>query len=245
VPVVAAVSFLPVVVGGVALVVVLLALLAGHAGAVQRVAAVAGIAALAHYGAYSLLDTPPYHWYYAPLIVGMTVCAALSVGRALAAGANAASVLVAAVPVVLALAMATADIVHGTPWTRAPIQTNWASPAEYERIGTEMRPLVGTRAVGSPGEIGTLAYYCECTIVDVFSDRGRAIELIAAREAQSGALGRTLIDLNYRHLDRTETPRATAFRLEFMRGVVPVAPGQWPVRHWAEGPGRMSLLPVP
>jgi hypothetical protein len=240
-PVVAALSFLPVVLGGVALVV---ALLTGHRGAVQRVAAVAGLAAVAHYVAYGVLGTPPYHWYYAPLIVGMSVCAALVAGRALTRGPNAVSLAVAAAPVVLALAMATADLVHGTPWTRAAIGSNWASPSEYEHIGTQMRPLVGTLPVDSPGEIGTLAYYCECTIVDVFSDRGRMIDMIEAREARSGPFGRVLIGLNYLHLDRNEAPRQVAFRLEFQRGTAPVTPRQWPVWHWAEGPGRMVLLPV-
>jgi hypothetical protein len=32
----------------------------------------------------------------------------------------------------------------------------------------------GGRAVGSPGEIGALAFYCDCRIVDLFSDRGDA-----------------------------------------------------------------------
>ena len=33
----------------------------------------------------------------------------------------------------------------------------------------------------APPEIGTLAYYCECSIVDAFSDRGRVVPLIEER----------------------------------------------------------------
>ena len=243
-PVDAALSFVPVVLGGAALVVVLLAPLTGHRSAVQRVAALAGLAAVAHYTAYGILGTPPYHWYYAPFITGLSMCAALVAGRALAAR-RVVSVAVAAVPVVVGLAMATASLAHGVPWSRAAIATNWAGPAEYERIASQMRAVVGDQPVESPGEIGTLAYYCGCTMADAFSDRGRMIELIEAREARSGPLGRTLIGLNYLHLDRAEPPRQVAFRLEYLRGVAPAGPRQWPVWHWAEGPGRMVLLHAP
>jgi hypothetical protein len=242
-PAAAALSFLPLVLGGVAVLVVLRARLAGRREPVQRTVAVAAAATLAHYAAYTVLGTPPYHWYYAPLITGMTVCAVLVLGRAPAGGRSAAALATAAVPVVLAVAMAAADLLHGVPWARAAIGSNWASPAEYERIGRELQPLVGTSAVESPGEIGTMAYYCGCAIVDVFSDRGRMIDMIEQREARSGPVARALIRLNYLHLDRSEEPRPVAFRLEFRRDPPFDALRSWPVRHWAEGPGRMLLLP--
>jgi hypothetical protein len=243
-PAAAVPSFLPVVLGSVGLAVVLLALAAGRREPVLRAACVAALAAIAHYGAYSFLHTPPYHWYYAPLIAGMSMCAALVVGGALAGGPTALALAVAAVPVVLLLAMAAADLVHSTPWTRVPIGSNWASAAEYERVGRELRPLIGPQAVESPGEIGTIAYYCECGIVDVFSDRGRMIEMIEAREARSGPLARMLIDLNYLHLDRSERPRQAVARLEFRRTGPFIGTHRWPVTHWAEGPGWMELVPV-
>jgi hypothetical protein len=241
-PAAAALSFLPVVLGGVGLVVVVLrALRARRCGPVERAAGVSGLAAIAHYGAYSFLSTPPYHWYYVPLIAGMSVCATLVVGRALAGGRTASALAVAAVPVVLALAMVAVDLLHGTPWSRSVIGSNWASPAEYERIGRDLRPLLGTQAVGSPGEIGTIAYYCECAIVDEFSDRGRMIEMIEARETRSGPIARALIGLNYLHLDRSEAPRPVVGRLEFRKDEPSARARSWPVRHWAEGPGWMVL----
>jgi len=240
-PAAAALSFLPVLLGGIAFVGVLGALLTGRRGGLQRTAAVAALAAVAHYAAYGVLGTPPYHWYYVPLIAGMTVCAALVVGDVLAGARGTAAV--AAVPVVLALAMVAVDLVHGTPWTRAAIGSNWATPAEYERIGRELQPLVGTSAVESPGEIGTMAYYCGCAIVDVFSDRGRMVDMIEEREARSGPVGRALLHLNYLHLDRSDEPRPVAFRLEFRSEPPFDAFRSWPVTHWAEGTGRMLLLP--
>lgn len=246
-PAVAIVSFLPVVLGGIALLVVPASRLAGRTAAVHRAAAVAGLGAVAHYLAYSILSPPPYHWYYAPLISGMTVCVALVIGDLVAPGGDRwlrpAGVASAVAAVALLVGMATLDIGHGTPWDRAPISTNWATTAQYERIGTDLRELVGSGVVESPGEIGALAYYCDCTIVDAFSDRGRVLGAIQAREARSGPIGRTLIGLNYVHLDRNQLPRPTEYRLLYERGAVPFGPRQWPVYQWAEGPGRMVLLP--
>jgi hypothetical protein len=241
-PVAAAVSFAPLVLGATGFLVVLAAWLAGRREPVQGAAAVAALAAVAHWVAYSALGTPPYHWYYAPLITGMSVCTALLAGRALAARGTA-EVAMAAVPVVLAVAMAATDLLHGVPWSRTAMGSNWASPAEYERIGRELPPLVGDAAVESPGEIGTMAYYCGCVIVDAFSDRGRMIDMIEDREARGGLLVRTFIRLNYLHLDRSEEPRPVAFRLQWRENPPFDAIHWWPTRHWAEGPGRMLLLP--
>jgi hypothetical protein len=49
--------------------------------------------------------------------------------------------------------------------------TDWATAAQYERMGTQLHGLLGGASVRSPGEIGTLAYYCRCDIRDCFSDR--------------------------------------------------------------------------
>ncbi|HET6257221.1 hypothetical protein [Pseudonocardia sp.] len=246
-PIVTALAFLPVLLGAAALLAVLVARLFGHRDAAHRTAAVAGVGAGAHYLAYCVLSTPPYHWYYAPLISGMTVCAVLVLGRVLAHRREVRLPVLAAVgfvvAVVLGFAMAWFDVDHGTPWQRAPISTNWATAAQYERIGDDLRGIVGAGTVESPGEIGTLAYYCDCRIVDPFSDRGRVLGAIAAREEQSGWLARTLIRLNYLHLDRTQQPRPVDARLVFQRGETPVGALQWPAYQWADGPGRMILLP--
>lgn len=245
---VALVAFLPVLLGAVAAVATLAARAVRPRSRPvepwQVVGTVAAAGAAAHYLAYCLLQTAPYHWYYAPLLIGATLCAAVLAGRLLVLGTGPAAgvALVGTGLVVASLVVDT--VVVGTPWARAPISTNWASAAEYERIGTDLRTLVGAGTVESPGEIGTLAYYCGCRIVDPFSDRGRVLAAITAREERSGPLGRTLIGWNYRLLDRAETPRPVDARLVYESGRLPERPGQWPVDHWAEAPARMTLLPA-
>jgi len=62
---------------------------------------------------------------------------------------------------------------------------------------------VGDAGVMAPQEIGTLAYYCDCEMLDKFSDRGRVIPLIDAQIQQSGPIARALLKVNYLWLDRT------------------------------------------
>lgn len=248
-PVATALAFLPVLLGSIALLGVLLSRIRRPFRDAERVAAAAGLAAAGHGLAYTLLNTAPYHWYYAPLITGMTVCSSIVAG-VLLSGVPAwpfrLSSVVAAALSVLAVVSVGFDVLGvGAPWVRSPISTNWATAAQYEHIGSDLRGLVGDQVVVSPGEIGTLAYYCECRIVDSFSDRGWMLGVISAREQRSGRLGRTLIDLNYTHLDRTQQPRTAQFKLVVQLAGAPAGPPQWPAYRWTGQHTKMALLPVP
>jgi hypothetical protein len=226
-------AFLPVLAGLAALAGLLVVRLRTAWAPWQRAAAAAGLGGVGHYGVYGLLHTAPYHWYYAPLIVGTTLCAAIVAVRIRWAVVAAAGLACVALVV---------DLQHGVPWVRAPISTNWATAAEYERMGADLHGIVGAGAVESPGEIGTLAYYCDCAIVDAFSDRGRVIGAIDARE-RAGGLGAALLRLNYAHLNREQQPRPVDYRLRYQARMPAVGPQQWPVDHWVDGPGRIVLLP--
>jgi hypothetical protein len=96
--------------------------------------------------------------------------------------------------------------------------------------------------VESPGEIGTLAYYCDCAIVDAFSDRGRVIAEIEFRERDVDALAAALLRLNYAHLDPNQKPRPVAYRLSYEAHHAPAGPDQWQADNWVDGPGRVVLL---
>jgi hypothetical protein len=234
----AALGFLPVVLGVSVLAGLLIFRLRETWEPWQRSAAAAGLGGVAHYGVYGLLHTAPFHWYYAPLIVGSTLCFAIATarfpGRLAAAGA--------VVPAVLACASLVVDVTHGLPWQRAPITTNWATAAEYQRMGQDLHGIVGTSAVESPGEIGTLAYYCDCAIVDAFSDRGRVIDAIEARERESDDLAAALLRLDYVHLDVSQQPRPVGYRLHYEARLPPSGPDQWPSDNWIDGPSRIVLL---
>ena len=229
----------------VAVAAVLAVVLFGRVRGARRAVLVTALATAAHFAAYALLAPPPYHWYYGPLLGGATICAALAAGVLVERSAPAGGVVLALVAAVVAVsAYADLRVTARMPWDRAVIGTNWAEPVQYERIGRDVGAIVGDDVVESPGEIGTLVHYCDCSVVDAFSDRGRVIPTVLTREAASGRLGRALIGLNYRNLDRDDPPLPVRWRLVYERGVAPSGPNQWPVNHWAEGPGRMVLLPV-
>ena len=55
---------------------------------------------------------------------------------------------------------------QGLPWQIPVIFGNLASRADYERAGTAVAARVGDAGVMAPQEIGTLAYYCDCEMLD-------------------------------------------------------------------------------
>ena len=233
-----ALAAVPVLAAAAVLVGVLAARVAGPWARWQRTAIAAGLAGVAHFVGYGQLHTAPYHWYYAPLVVCATYCVAVAAGRTTRwPGLVGLGALAAVAAVSLA-----SDLSSGWPWPRAPIGTNWASPAQYRAMGADLARIVGRQTVESPGEIGTLAYTCDCAIVDPFSDRGRVVAALRAAEAKAGPVAGALLRLNYAHLDLDQRPRPADWRLVYEAHRAPTGPLQWPGDDWTSGRGRFLLL---
>jgi hypothetical protein len=144
----------------------------------------------------------------------------------------------------LALGSLVRDVAQGLPWSSPIITTNFASSGDYARVGVALRKRLHGATVQSPEEIGTLAYFCDCAIVDEFSDRGQAIELIDRQRAKAGALSAVLLDVNYAWLRHDQKPR----RLEYRLGYDPTpgsGPDVWPVHSDWRGTGHITLTRVP
>jgi hypothetical protein len=225
-------SFLPV---GLALLAALLwAVLPNRGTALPGLAPFAALvpAAAAHYLTYSRLHVPPYHWYYGPSIAAATLYLAAAVSAAAASpslrarrtGGIGASIVAAAVVVASVAAYAW----DGVPRVFAPLMSNHASSAQYEQIGPELGRLVGGGTVRSGGEIGVLAYSCDCAIVDLFDDRGAVGPAIAQRKTTMGSLGRALVDFNFHYFPYGAQPVTTDFALIATRA----GPPPDPLAHW-------------
>jgi hypothetical protein len=213
-----------------------------------------GIGGLAHFGAYCLLQVPPYHWYYVPSTVALGVVAVLGSGVLLrqVRGDRRSRLIGRVVPVgtavlltglaLLAVSAAGRDL----PWTRPVIYGNWALPSEYLEIGADVGELVGDATVAAPPEIGALAYACDCSMVDPFSDPGRTLPLIEERLALAGPVTRFLLEANFARLDREQRPRPVDFRLVWTPGVAEVPPGLpfWRTSAPNYGPGTVWLEPA-
>lgn len=135
------------------------------------------------------------------------------------------------------------DVKQGVPWRSPVIFGNWASAQDYARVGRELKDRVGEATVRSPGEIGTLAYYCECSIVDPFSDRGYVTDMVKERIDEAGPVTSALLRLNYLWFDYSREPRPLDYRLLYERG-----PGggrnTWQVYSAARGVGHFTLVPA-
>jgi hypothetical protein len=206
-----------------------------------------GAAGVGYFAVYSLLGVPPYQWYYVPSFAAL----ATSLCILLEAGLRGGQVLRTGVAIpglalvgCLVLGNVVADLRVGVPWRVPVIFGNWATPADYARVGRELRERVGAETVIAPPEIGTLAYFCECSIVDPFADRGRVVPLIEERVSSAGPVMGTLLSLNYLRLDREKEPRPARFRLVYEQGPA-TSPEEWQTWSPATGIGRLRLVEGP
>ncbi|MGH3914937.1 MAG: hypothetical protein ACRDTC_16245 [Pseudonocardiaceae bacterium] len=202
---------------------------------------VTGVGGLAHLAVFASLGTAPYHWYYGPAVAALSCCAAFTAAVLLVRAPRPLGVLVAAPLAVLAFVGTGFAFARGVPWTVAPFTTNWALPGEYARVGADLADRSPGRVISSPGEIGTLAYFCQCAIVDVFSDRGAMNEVIREREQEVGPVQRWLLRLNYRYSDRDVLRARPDQQLRYDNGKRADGPDQWDVQSPWNQTGRLVL----
>ncbi len=203
------------------------------------------IGGLVYYGAYSLLGVPPYQWYFVAPILASSIFLLVALGALLTElgqrGWVAVPVLAMVAGTVLAAVLV--DARHGLPWRTPVIFGNWATRADYERVATEVARRVGDAGVVAPPEIGTLAYYCGCAMLDRFSDRGRVIPLIDTRIRQSGPIAGALLRVNYLWLDRAQEPRPAEYELRWAPGPG-AGPDVWETWSPVMGITHLTLLPA-
>ncbi len=244
-----AVTVIPAVLGLVATLGWVAARLRRRSGGLSQLAPAAalGIGGIAYYAVYVLLAVPPYQWYYVPSFAALSTSFCVLLG-AILRGQGYVRYAVAfptiAVVVCLIGGSLVADVRGGVPWRLPVIFGNWAVPADYARAGRGLDERVGSATVIAPPEIGTLAYFCRCSIVDAFADRGRVVPLIEERIDTAGPVAGALLKLNYLRLDRDQQPRPATYQLVYEPGPT-TEPGQWPTWSPATGTGHLRLIELP
>lgn len=234
----AVVSLLPAALGLVALAVWL-----GHrvrGGVSNRLVPLARFAGagVVYFAVYCALAVPPYLWYYVPTVAALSLFLAAAL---IPAGQRPARHGATLVGVLLVIGALGTDLTHGLPWRSPPIFGNYAEPDDYARVGRQLPPLLAGAAVESPGELGTLIYHCRCAVTDQFSDPGRALPFVEAQIRSAGPVARSLLELNYRRLDRGVGPVPAKYRLDWAPGWVAERPGVWNVSSPASGRGHLTL----
>ncbi|MDN5920525.1 MAG: DUF2029 domain-containing protein, partial [Pseudonocardia sp.] len=187
----------------------------------ERLAWVWAGAAAVHYATMSLLHPGPFFWHTTFFLSGLSLLGTAAICRYWARrGLLPGLLLTGAAAYVLVTAVSSVN--DGLPRDRfAPVSFNWGSPAQYQAIA-ETIPAGTT--VQSPGEIGTLAYYCDCRVVDQFADRGQFTPLLDKRLATAGPVTRQLLEWNYHRFDRP-APARLDYRIQ-ARMVPPGEPAQ-------------------
>jgi hypothetical protein len=212
--------------------------------------AAVGAGGVAYYALYSLLSIPAYHWYYVAPITALSMVAVIFGGvwmRRSGEGGRPRVVAAAATVCVLALLAVgglAADLANGVPWRWPVLSGNYATARDYARVGIALRSELGTATVLSPGEIGTLAYFCDCAILDEFSDRGLVVRRVNEHLDRGATLKRWLFAVNYAWLDRGQSPRRGDYRLVYRRGPRS-GRASWTVRSVTQGVGHLKLVPGP
>jgi hypothetical protein len=240
-----ALSFVPALLAVLAMAMWLL-LLAARAVDRRMVPVVAlGLGGLGYYGAYSILNVPPYVWYYCPVIVALSVTAAVLLPEVFrGVPSKRLSLMGAARTVVIVVVLAQAIVVlgHDLPSWREPVIVGNSAPSgDYLRAGKQLRARIKGRAVSSPSEIGALAFSCECAIINSFSDRSLIVPLVESRIAAAGPISRFLLKLNYWNVDREVLPHPIDYTLE--NHVGPAGRGEWGTYSTTAGVRHLSLVP--
>ena len=206
----------------------------------RRAVAALAAYAVAHYAVYAAMAVPPFHWYYTHQVVPIVVIGALGASALLRPLAVAparpdrwAALAATALPAVGLAALAWID---GWPLTAAPITSNWATPALYRALGQDLRGLVTQEdVIDLHGEIGTVAYACECTVVDAFADPNRTSDMVDDLRARHSGLTGALLDANFAWRERAD-PLPLPTRLLMFdpidAGETPPPPGQEVVATW-------------
>jgi hypothetical protein len=202
-----------------------------------------GLGGAAYFGVYCLLNVPPYHWYYVGSTVPLGITGIFGLALVLHGRRTAGSRL--SYPVLTAMVLAVVAVVsfggRPVPWTHPVLFGNWAMPDEYKAIGAEVGERVGDATVLAPPEIGTVAFVCRCSVVDMFSDPGITLPLIERRTREAGPVVRLLLEANFFRLDRTKQPRPAEYRLVWTQGPVPAGVPAWSTTSPKTGPATVYL----
>jgi hypothetical protein len=214
---------------------IVLVVLAARAAAPRRLPATTasllilwGVGAVLHIGVYLLLNTAPYQWYYGPAIGALSMLAAMAVGPAVP------RVRTAVLAGGLVLIVITSVYLAVRPWTLTTISGNWAAASEYAELA---RRAPAGAVVETFGEVGTLAFHCECTVKDRLADRGQFAQLLAEKRAAATPLVRLLLDWNYA---RFEPPPPLQAQYEF---AFAEDPNGVHVTSWRDYAGQMVVRP--
>ena len=130
-----------------------------------------------HFIGYSVLKVPPFHWYYIPQVTAIILLGFIGLGTAyqkyppLSRQKKILQGVVLFYFLLPSLGMFNILAQDKFEVKEMPIHTNVASHEKYKEIGLWLNEQNFDESIILSGELGTLAYYCNCYLLDVFSNR--------------------------------------------------------------------------
>jgi len=186
------------------------------------------ISGLLHFLGYSLLDVPPYHWYYVPEIVTLVLIGSIGLGVVFS---QSKSFFPGSVVTGLALCLPVLGLLF---WLAGmnfavkemPIHTNRATMEQYKEISLSIKDTCQGKSVALAGEIGTLAYFSECNLLDWFSDRSW-LEMVVSNQTRGKGFLAVLYRFNFHFYQRSAgfPPAAYAINSYIDKGAAGKDPG--------------------
>ncbi len=164
---------------------------------------------VSYFCAYSLLRVPPYHWYYTPVavsinLVGIWIFTQWFQPRRFFGEQNLNRKTVLPVASVILSLSLVGFLILQEPLQEMPIHSNWATQQQYQEIGNWLKNNLDPSAkIKLNGEIGTLAFYSERVLIDMFSCRYEQ-QLDVNQFLQRDGLIRLLAQINFFWFDPGE-----------------------------------------
>jgi hypothetical protein len=165
------------------------------------------LTSMAHFAGYSVLHVPPYYWYYIPEITAIILIGSFGLGVMFRAerlktwkGKGIQSIA-AVLLIVQAAGMFHILTRDGSLIKEMPIHTNWATHEQFKQIGEWLKEHDNGGTILVDGEIGTLGYYCDCSLSSFFSDR-RWLGQYARQQIAGSGIKALLYKVNFLFLDK-------------------------------------------
>ena len=190
-----------------------------------------GLAGLLHFIGYSLLRVPPFHWYYVPQVAAIVLLGSLGLGVLYRKADPLQRQRFLLSMTALCFLLPVLGMTHilakdHFAFREMPIHSNWATYEQYKDIGLWLKqehsgePI---RLVAS--EIGTLSYYCDCYLLDRFSDRSWIVDYIHKLQSKPGIMP-FLYQLNFAFYSAPRFPPTRyilqAYSSELPKNVAPL-----------------------
>lgn len=206
-------------------------------GRLARAVLVVLSAGWAHWAVMLLGGAYPQFWYFAPLVACSILAMALGLYQ---------STWFGIATLATALVLATGSLVASlpVPWAVGYLTGNYARTGQYAAVAAELGRLTGGQPVGSPGEVGALAFHAPVPIVDYLTDPAVTQPLLEQRYRDAGPLKQTLLRWNWAHREVIAPAPSPRYRLAFAS--LGSVPGQevarWQILDSAERPDTLVLI---